>query len=117
MNAYESLFYTCTKQVGGPVTTPTQAAPLNGSSRRTAFGIKVLMSPSISEKVLNRKFARIQIQNILKLNDVIFYTFWEDYFHSLLIHNHFFPHLAFERCYHSLITFPFLIIPFLFRTS
>ncbi|MBC7865378.1 MAG: hypothetical protein IAF38_20550 [Bacteroidia bacterium] len=33
---------------------------------------------------------------VLKLNDTIFYSSWEDYFHSLLIHNYFFPHLAYE---------------------
>ncbi|MCC7301511.1 MAG: hypothetical protein IT233_02615 [Bacteroidia bacterium] len=33
---------------------------------------------------------------IIKLNDGIFYEQWEDYFNSLLIHNYFFPHLAYE---------------------
>lgn len=33
---------------------------------------------------------------VLKLNDSIYYEFWEDYFYSLLIHNYFFPHLAYE---------------------
>lgn len=33
---------------------------------------------------------------VLKFNDGIFYEFWEDYFNSLLIHNYFFPHLAYE---------------------
>ena len=33
---------------------------------------------------------------VLKLNDGIFYAFWLDYFHSLLIHNYFFPHLSYE---------------------
>jgi len=33
---------------------------------------------------------------ILKLNDSIFYELWEDYFNSLLLHNYFFPHLAYE---------------------
>ncbi len=37
-------------------------------------------------------------QFIFKLNDSIFYSFWEDYFNSLLIHNYFFPHLAYELC-------------------
>jgi hypothetical protein len=32
---------------------------------------------------------------ILKLNDSIFYEFWEDYLNSLLLHNYFFPHLAY----------------------
>lgn len=33
---------------------------------------------------------------VLKLNDSVFYEFWEDYFNSLLIHNYFFPRLAYE---------------------
>jgi len=33
---------------------------------------------------------------ILKLNDSIFYEFWEDYLNSLLLHNYFSPHLAYE---------------------
>jgi Serine/Threonine/Tyrosine Kinase found in polyvalent proteins len=33
---------------------------------------------------------------VLKRNDSIFYAFWEDYLYSLLIHNFFFPHLAYE---------------------
>ncbi len=34
--------------------------------------------------------------HILKINDSIFYAFWEDYFISILLHNFFFPHLAYE---------------------
>lgn len=33
---------------------------------------------------------------ILKCNDSIFYENWIDYFNSLLLHNYFFPHLAYE---------------------
>ena len=33
---------------------------------------------------------------VIKINDGIFYEFWEDYFNSLLLHNYFFPHLAYE---------------------
>jgi hypothetical protein len=33
---------------------------------------------------------------ILKLNDRIFYSSWNDYLKSLLIHNYFFPHLSYE---------------------
>lgn len=33
---------------------------------------------------------------VIKLNDTIFYEFWEDYFISLVLHNYFFPHLAYE---------------------
>lgn len=33
---------------------------------------------------------------VYKLNDSIFYQFWLDYFHSLLIHNYFFPSTSYE---------------------
>jgi preprotein translocase subunit SecA len=33
---------------------------------------------------------------VLKTNDSIFYEYWIDYFHSLLLHNFFFPQLAYE---------------------
>lgn len=33
---------------------------------------------------------------VLKLNDTIFYSYWEDYLNNLLLHNYFFPHLAYE---------------------
>jgi hypothetical protein len=33
---------------------------------------------------------------VYKLNDSIFYQYWADYFHSLLIHNYFFPETSYE---------------------
>ena len=33
---------------------------------------------------------------VIKLNDSIFYAYWIDYFHSLLIHNFLFPQTAYE---------------------
>ncbi len=33
---------------------------------------------------------------VIKINSSIFYAFWEDYLINLLIHNYFFPHLAYE---------------------
>jgi hypothetical protein len=33
---------------------------------------------------------------VLKLNDCVFYASWFDYLNNLLIHNYFFPHLAYE---------------------
>lgn len=35
-------------------------------------------------------------RHVLKLNDSIFYTKWEDYFTSLLLHNFFFPETSYE---------------------
>lgn len=34
--------------------------------------------------------------HVLKLNDAIYYSSWEDYFHNLLLHNYFFPDTAYE---------------------
>jgi hypothetical protein len=33
---------------------------------------------------------------VYKLNDSIFYEYWLDYFHSLLIHNYFFPQTSYQ---------------------
>ena len=35
-------------------------------------------------------------KNVVKLNDSIFYSSWEDYFYSLLLHNYFFPDTSYE---------------------
>jgi hypothetical protein len=35
-------------------------------------------------------------QSVLKLNDAIYYTCWEDYFVNLLLNNHFFPDTAYN---------------------
>jgi hypothetical protein len=33
---------------------------------------------------------------VLKLNSTVYYEYWKDYFNNLLLHNYFFPHLAYE---------------------
>jgi len=33
---------------------------------------------------------------VVKTNSGIFYAFWEDYFNNLLLHNFFFPNLAYQ---------------------
>ena len=35
-------------------------------------------------------------KSVIKLNDSIFYSSWEDYLNSLLLHNYFFPDTAYE---------------------
>ncbi len=55
---------------------------------------------------------------VYKLNDSIFYQYWLDYFHSLLIHNYFFPSTAYELIgfylegdiLHSVVKQPFIEI-------
>jgi hypothetical protein len=36
------------------------------------------------------------MQKVLKLNDSIYYEFWEDYLHNLLLNNCFFPETAYH---------------------
>jgi hypothetical protein len=35
-------------------------------------------------------------RDVIKLNDAIYYTSWEDYLYNLLLHNYFFPDTAYE---------------------
>lgn len=35
-------------------------------------------------------------RSVLKLNDSIYYEFWIDYFHNLLLHNYFFPNTHYQ---------------------
>ena len=50
----------------------------------------------IGEGAEQKVFESKEKTHVLKLNDSIFYEFWEDYLVSLLLHNFFFPHLAYE---------------------
>jgi hypothetical protein len=38
----------------------------------------------------------IKGDNVIKLNDAIYYASWEDYFHNLLLHNYFFADTAYR---------------------
>jgi hypothetical protein len=50
----------------------------------------------IGEGAEQKIYEYIDSEYVIKLNDSIFYEFWEDYFNNLLIHNFFFSHLAYE---------------------
>jgi hypothetical protein len=56
---------------------------------------------------------------VLKINDSIFYEYWLDYFHSLLLHNFFFPHLAYELLgfYKSDVLYAVIKQPFVVSTE
>ncbi len=58
------------------------------------------VSPSDFKNYLSegaeQKVYLIDEKNVIKTNDSIFYNSWEDYFHSLLLHNYFFPFNAYE---------------------
>lgn len=43
-----------------------------------------------------QKVYRLDDQFVIKLNDIIFYSFWKDYLNSLLVHNYFFASTAYE---------------------
>ena len=38
-----------------------------------------------------RVYLDVDHKHVIKVNDSIYYSFWEDYFNSLLMHNHLFP--------------------------
>jgi hypothetical protein len=66
-------------------------------------GYIVRNSLFISDIVLNflsegaeQKVFLLDGKNVVKFNNSIFYNAWEDYFHSLLLHNFFFPDTAYE---------------------
>jgi hypothetical protein len=49
----------------------------------------------VSEGAEQRVFLK-DSKHVLKLNDTIYYTSWEDYLYNLLLHNYFFPDTAYE---------------------
>lgn len=52
-------------------------------------------SQYISEGAEQRVYLK-DANYVLKLNDAIYYSFWLDYFHNLLLHNFFFPDTTYE---------------------
>lgn len=52
-------------------------------------------SQYVSEGAEQRVYLK-DSEHVLKLNDAIYYNYWTDYFHNLLLHNFFFPDTAYE---------------------
>ena len=52
-------------------------------------------SQYVSEGAEQRVYLK-DADHVLKLNDAIYYSFWNDYFHNLLLHNFFFSDTAYE---------------------
>jgi len=52
-------------------------------------------SQYISEGAEQRVYLK-DSNHVIKLNDAIYYAYWRDYFHNLLLHNYFFPDTAYE---------------------
>lgn len=50
----------------------------------------------IAEGAEQKVFLDVDNKHVLKINDTIFYEFWEDYFISLTIHNYLFPATAYQ---------------------
>ena len=57
--------------------------------------IEIDTSQYVSEGAEQKVYLK-DTENVLKLNDSIYYTSWKDYFHNLLLHNYFFPDTAYN---------------------
>jgi hypothetical protein len=74
-------------------------------------------SQYVSEGAEQKVYLR-DSEHVLKLNDSIYYETWRDYFHSLLLHDHFFPDTAYELIgftkangiLHAIVQQPFVLM-------
>ena len=57
--------------------------------------IKIDLSQYVSEGAEQKVYLK-DTENVLKLNDSIYYNSWKDYFYNLLLHNYFFPDTAYN---------------------
>lgn len=82
--------------------------------------------PEASTKIGEGGEAQVYLQGryVIKLNDIPFYSSWEDYFNSLLLHNHFFRGTAYEligfseyRYFDGIIIYAVVRQPFIKETS
>ncbi|TAE84778.1 MAG: hypothetical protein EAY81_07355 [Bacteroidetes bacterium] len=64
-------------------------------SERNLWINDIDFSQYVSEGAEQRVYLK-DSEHVLKLNDAIYYSFWTDYFHNLLLHNFFFPDTAYE---------------------
>jgi hypothetical protein len=64
-------------------------------SERNLWIKDIDFSQYVSEGAEQRVYLK-DSDHVLKLNDAIYYSFWTDYFHNLLLHNFFFPDTAYE---------------------
>ncbi len=64
-------------------------------SERALWVNDIDFSQYVSEGAEQRVFLK-DSDHVLKLNDAIYYSYWKDYFHNLLLHNFFFPDTAYE---------------------
>ena len=59
------------------------------------FWVTIDLSQYVSEGAEQKVYLK-DTENVLKLNDAIYYKSWKDYFYNLLLHNYFFPDTAYE---------------------
>jgi hypothetical protein len=59
------------------------------------FWVTIDLSQYVSEGAEQKVYLK-DTENVLKLNDAIYYNSWKDYFYNLLLHNYFFPDTAYE---------------------
>lgn len=64
-------------------------------SERNLWKNDIDFSQYVSEGAEQRVFLK-DTEQVLKLNDAIYYISWKDYFHNLLFHNFFFADTAYE---------------------
>ena len=57
--------------------------------------IDVDLSQYVSEGAEQKVYLK-DTENVLKLNDAIYYSSWKDYFYNLLLHNYFFQDTAYD---------------------
>jgi hypothetical protein len=57
--------------------------------------IDVDLSQYVSEGAEQKVYLK-DTENVLKLNDAIYYNSWKDYFYNLLLHNYFFQDTAYD---------------------
>ena len=57
--------------------------------------IAIDLTQYVSEGAEQRVYLK-DTENVLKLNDSIYYNSWKDYFYNLLLHNYFFPDTAYH---------------------
>jgi hypothetical protein len=59
------------------------------------FWVTIDLSQYVSEGAEQKVYLK-DTENVLKLNDAIYYNSWKDYFYNLLLLNYFFPDTAYE---------------------
>jgi hypothetical protein len=57
--------------------------------------ISIDLTQYVSEGAEQKVYLK-DTENVLKLNDSIYYNSWKDYFYNLLLHNYFFPDTAYD---------------------